>query len=298
MKPTACNAAIALDALVLLSIASAVLSPGYKNHLKRLESPSFPQASCRVYETLGYPRSTHANDHDTVRLRKALTAYHATPSCTMEQYLVIYKDLQTSSHWEAVCLKYTISGISSIRKTDSISKMNVPTHLPDANPSEGDLYGYLQYVTLMANPTEIDARTFCIACNQHVASVSLYYYLNHPATFVLNFAQHLTNETLSIGLVEQYQQNCRAPSGKPNAKSGSISSSNGKDSSSIDGGSGVKGMTTTTATLDNFQPTNLTELEGILPGFGNNALSTSGIVFSIRDAAVALAIVAGVMTTL
>ncbi|KAG0251651.1 hypothetical protein BG011_007466 [Mortierella polycephala] len=80
-----------------------------------------------------------------------------------------------------ICFKNTTSGASSNRELDSIKKMIARVQLPDANPNEDDLYGYLQYVTLMANPTGINARAFCTACNHQAADVFSYYYLNHLA---------------------------------------------------------------------------------------------------------------------
>lgn len=96
MKISSTIAAIALVATALSSTAEAALSAGCNTYLNSLSAASNPLAKCRVYSALGFPGLTHPNDHDTVKLQKALTEYCAQPACTSEQYAGVFKDLQTN----------------------------------------------------------------------------------------------------------------------------------------------------------------------------------------------------------
>ena len=95
MKFTTSIAAIALGA-VALSSADAAISAGCTTYLATLSAPTNPVAKCRVYTALGFPELTHAKDHDTAKLQKALTDYCAAPACPPEQYAGVFKDLQAN----------------------------------------------------------------------------------------------------------------------------------------------------------------------------------------------------------
>lgn len=95
MKFTTTVAVIALGATAISS-AQAALSAGCQTYLTGLSAPTNNLAKCRVYTALGFPGLTHANDHDTPKLQKAITDYCATPACTPEQYAGVYKDINTN----------------------------------------------------------------------------------------------------------------------------------------------------------------------------------------------------------
>jgi len=80
--------------------------------------------------------------------------------------------------------------------------------LPDANINEDDLYGYLQYVTPLTNPTNITATALCTTCNQQIANIFANYYSKSPAPFSLNFSQNLTSTFLNTVLADQYKGQC------------------------------------------------------------------------------------------
>jgi hypothetical protein len=123
--------------------------------------------------------------------------------------------------------------------------------LPDANINEDDLYGYLQYVTPLTNPTNITVASFCTSCNQQVANIFANYYNKNPAPFSLQFAQKLTSAYLNTVLADQYRGQCGLTTlGSPTAT-----------------GNGTPGE---------FQPTNVTEASMKPPGLDNGAAAGAG----------------------
>ncbi|KAF9570328.1 hypothetical protein EC968_001993 [Mortierella alpina] len=185
---------------------AAALSNDCEKFLKALDDPSNALGSCRVYTELGFPGITYAKDHDTPKLQKALTAYCATPACTIDKYM-------SPAQREAVCFQNAAkTGYCVI---DSMNEMIARGQLPDSNPNEDDLYGYLQYVTPMANPISISTAEFCTPCNQQIANIFSTYYAKTPAPFPLNFEQGLTSDTLNINIMDQYQRNCGVTLGRP-----------------------------------------------------------------------------------
>ncbi|KAF9273340.1 hypothetical protein BGZ68_001598 [Mortierella alpina] len=236
MKISSTIAAIALVATALSSTAEAALSAGCNTYLNGLSAASNPLAKCRVYSALGFPGLTHANDHDTVKLQKALTEYCAQPACTSEQYAGVYKDLQTNcaadmvpenqstlgatlymwymspAQREAVCLQDTTNNSTSC-VVQSINEMIARNQFPNANKNEDDLYGYLQYVTPMQSAKDTNATAFCTACNQKVANIFSNYYTKTPSTFLLNFDQKLDSTKLNGDLQYQYKTSCKVTLG-------------------------------------------------------------------------------------
>ena len=91
MKPTVAFSIATLFAV----LGDAALSPGCTSYLNSLDDPSSSLSKCRVYTALGFPNLTHANDHDTAKLQKAISTYCATPACSSAQYAGVFKDLQT-----------------------------------------------------------------------------------------------------------------------------------------------------------------------------------------------------------
>ncbi|KAF9968207.1 hypothetical protein BGZ70_005888 [Mortierella alpina] len=237
MKTSSAIAAIALVAAALSSTTEAAISPGCNTYLTSLSAASNPLAKCRVYSALGFPGLTHTNDHDTVKLQKALTEYCAQPACTTEQYAGVFKDLQTNCAadmvlenqatlgatlymWylsppqrEAVCLQDTTKNSTSC-VIESINEMIARGHIPNANKNEDDLYGYLQYVTPMMSAKDTNATAFCTSCNQQVANIFSNYYTKTPSTFLLNFDQKLDSAKLNGDLQYQYKTSCKAELGK------------------------------------------------------------------------------------
>ncbi|KAF9950311.1 hypothetical protein BGZ72_008007 [Mortierella alpina] len=234
MKISSTIAAIALVATALSSNAEGAVSAGCNTYLNGLSAATNPLAKCRVYSALGFPELTHANDHDTVKLQKALTTYCAQPACTSEQYAGVYKDLQancaadmvpenqatlgaTLYMWylspaqrEAVCLQDNKNSTCVI---DSINEMIARGQFPNANKNEDDLYGYLQYVTPMMSAKDTNATAFCTPCNQEVANIFSNYYTKTPSTFPLNFDQKLDSAKLNSDLQYQYKTSCQATLG-------------------------------------------------------------------------------------
>ncbi|KAF9562227.1 hypothetical protein EC968_005357 [Mortierella alpina] len=236
MKISSIIAAIALVATALSSTSEAAVSAGCNTYLTSLSAPSNRLARCRVYTALGFPGLTHANDHDTVKLQKALTEYCAQPACTSEEYAGVFKDLQancaadmvpeneetlsaTLYMWylspaqrEAVCLQDSTKNSTSC-VVESINEMVARGHIPNANKNEDDLYGYLQYVTPMQSAKDTNATAFCTSCNQQVANIFSNYYTKTPSTFPLNFAQKLDSAKLNGDLQYQYKTSCKATLG-------------------------------------------------------------------------------------
>ncbi|KAF9088302.1 hypothetical protein BGX23_007519 [Mortierella sp. AD031] len=233
MKFTTTVAALALGATAISS-AQAALSAGCTSYLNTLSAATNPLAKCRVYTALGFPGLTHAKDHDTVKLQKALTDYCATPACSPEQYAGVFKDIQTNCAadmvaenqadlgatmymWylspptrEAVCLQ---SSKNTTCVIESVNEMIARNQLPDNNPNQDDLYGYLQYVTPMMSAKGTNATAFCTQCNQQVANVFSVYYTKTPSPFNLNFAQKLGSANLNTDLTFQYKSSCSAALG-------------------------------------------------------------------------------------
>jgi hypothetical protein len=87
---------IAPDTIALSASVDAALSTGCTTYLDSLVTPLTPLANCKTYTALGFLAISHTNDHDIVKLQKALTAFCANPACTPEQYAGIYKVLQTN----------------------------------------------------------------------------------------------------------------------------------------------------------------------------------------------------------
>ncbi|KAF8928440.1 hypothetical protein EDD21DRAFT_368559 [Dissophora ornata] len=297
MKFTTSIAAIALGAIALSTSSTGVdaaLSAGCTAYLNDLAVATNPLAGCRVYTALGFPNITHTNDHDTVKLQKALTTYCATPACTADQYAGVYKGLQTNcaadmlaenqqtlgtvmymwymspAQRDAVCFQDATKTNSCV--IDSINEMIARAQLPDGNVNEDDLYGYLQYVTPMANPTGINATAFCTACNQQVANIFSNYYTKTPAPYTLNFSQNLTSATLNANLMDQYKRNCGATLGLPSVSSNSTGNS--------------------TAPAGSFQPTNLTQSSNKAP---TGSAAAAGQTYSMGGIIAALATVAGAL---
>ncbi|KAG0271995.1 hypothetical protein BGZ95_000133 [Linnemannia exigua] len=194
MKFTSTVAALALGAIAISSSAQAALSAPCSTYLTALSAPTNPLAKCRVYTALGFPALTHANDHDTVKLQKAITDYCATPACTPEQYAGVFKDINANCQadmvtanqadlgatmymWylsapqrEAIC---TQSSKNTTCVIDSINEMVARAQFPNDNKNEDDLYGYLQYVTPMMSAKGTNATAFCTQCNQQLTSAGL-----------------------------------------------------------------------------------------------------------------------------
>ncbi|KAF9957046.1 hypothetical protein BGZ70_009667 [Mortierella alpina] len=273
MKTPLSASVIALGALGLswcVTEVTAAISDGCSSFLKSLENPSNALRSCRVYTELGFPGITYAKDHDTPKLQKALSAYCATPACTTEQYVSLFKDLQAKCAadmvpenratlgaalymWymsppqrEAICFQNAAKTGNCV--IDSVNEMIARGQLPDSNPNEDDLYGYLQYVTPMANPINISTTEFCTPCNQQIANIFSTYYAKTPAPFPLNFEQGLTSDTLNINIMDQYQRNCGVTLGRPMSNSGDAPGA--------------------------FQPTNQTSNGMPPPAFGSGAAET------------------------
>ncbi|KAF9901786.1 hypothetical protein EC991_005668 [Linnemannia zychae] len=233
MKFTSTVAALAIGATAISS-AQAALSAPCTTYLTALSAPTNPLAKCRVYTALGFPGLTHANDHDTVKLQKAITDYCATPACTPEQYAGVYKDINancaadmvaanqadlgaTMYMWymsppqrESICLQ---SSKNTTCVIDSINEMVNRTQFPNDNKNEDDLYGYLQYVTPMMSAKGTDAAGFCTECNELVANVFSNYYTKNPSPYLLNFDQKLTSEKYNTDLTFQYKSTCKATLG-------------------------------------------------------------------------------------
>lgn len=237
MKTSSALAAIALVATALSSTTEAAISPGCSTYLTSLSAASNPLAKCRVYSALGFPALTGANDHDTVKLQKALTEYCAQPACTTEQYAGVYKDFQTNcaadmipenqdtlgatlymwylspAQREAVCLQDSTKNSTSC-VVESVNEMIARGQFPNANKNEDDLYGYLQYVTPMMSAKDTNATAFCTSCNQQVANIFSNYYTKSPSTFLLNFVQKLDSAKLNSDLQYQYKTSCKVDLGK------------------------------------------------------------------------------------
>ncbi|KAG0207186.1 hypothetical protein BGX28_001524 [Mortierella sp. GBA30] len=293
MKLTVSAATIVFGAIALSEYTALALSAGCSSYLDNLATPSNPLYSCRVYTALGFPDLTHANDHDTSKLEKALSTYCAAPACTADQYASVLNNLQANcaddmvpdnqatlgtvmymwymspAQREAVC--YKNAAMTSYCVIDSMNEMISRAQLPDSNPNEDDLYGYLQYVTPMASPINIDNVAFCTVCNQQIANIFSNYYTKNPAPFTLNFAQGLESETLNINLMDQYQRACGAALGKLMVVSGN--------------------------TPGAFQPTNSTGSGVLPPGLGSGAAGANKMV-SWKDATSAFAAIVGAMTIL
>ncbi|KAF8949943.1 hypothetical protein CPC16_002238 [Podila verticillata] len=227
MKPTAAFCIATLFAV----LGDAALSPGCSSYLNSLDDPSSALSKCRVYTALGFPNLTHANDHDTAKLQKAISTYCATPACSSAQYAGVFKDLQTKcgadmvsanaatlgtvlymwylspAQREAVC--YTDAKNNSC-VVNSVSEMIARAQFPDANPNEDDLYGYLQYVTPLTTVKGTNVTSLCTACNQQVANIFANYYTSNPSPFSLNFEQNLSSDVLKNDLLYQYKSNCNA----------------------------------------------------------------------------------------
>ncbi|KAG0088593.1 hypothetical protein BGZ93_002670 [Podila epicladia] len=227
MKPTTTFCVAALFAL----LGDAALSPGCASYLNTLDEPSNSLSKCRVYTALGFPNLTHAKDHDTAKLQKAISTFCATPACSSAQYAGVFKDLQSKCGadmvpsnaaslgtvlymWylsppqrEAVC--YTDSKNNSC-VVNSVREMIARAQFPDANPNEDDLYGYLQYVTPLTTVKGTNSTSLCTACNQQVANIFANYYTANPSPFSLNFEQNLSSDVLKNDLLYQYKSNCNA----------------------------------------------------------------------------------------
>ncbi|KAG9319467.1 hypothetical protein KVV02_007030 [Mortierella alpina] len=270
MRITLSAATIALGAIGLswcVADVTAELSDDCSKFLKGLEDPSNSLRSCRVYTELGFPAITYAKDHDTPKLQKALSAYCATPACTIDQYVGLFEGFQAKCAsdmvpdnratlgaalymWymsppqrEAICFQNAARTGNCV--IDSVNEMIARGQLPDSNPNEDDLYGFLQYVTPMANPINISTTEFCTPCNQQIANIFSTYYAKTPAPFPLNFEQGLTSNTLNVNIMDQYQRNCGVTLGKPVSNSGDASGA--------------------------FQPTNQTDSGMPPPAFGSGA---------------------------
>ncbi|KAF9337153.1 hypothetical protein BG006_006030 [Podila minutissima] len=272
MKFTTSIAAIALGA-VALSSADAALSAGCSTYLATLSTATNPLAKCRVYTALGFPELTHAKDHDTAKLQKALTDYCAAPGCTPEQYAGVFKDLQancasdmvaanqdtlgvTMYMWylsapqrDAVCLQNDAKTANCV--IESINTMIARAQFPNDNPNEDDLYTYLQYVTPMQSAKGTNATAFCTSCNQQVANIFSNYYTKTPSPFALNLAQSLTSASLNTDLMYQYKTTCSVNLGadfKPIKPTGTGAASSPKPSSTDAAKSGaMSGLTQSTA---------------------------------------------------
>ncbi|KAF9273923.1 hypothetical protein BGZ68_001094 [Mortierella alpina] len=245
MKTALSTSTVAFGAIGLswcVAKVAGVLSSGCNSFLNGLEDPSNPLHSCRVYTELGFPALTYAKDHDTPKLQKALSAYCATPACTDDQYAGLFQTLQSKcasdmvpdnqatlgaalylwymspAQREAICFQNAAKSGNCV--IDSVNEMIARGQLPDSNPNEDDLYGYLQYVTPMANPINISTAAFCTPCNQQIANIFSIYYARIPAPFPLNFEQGLTSDTLNINLMDQYQRNCGVTLGRPISTTG------------------------------------------------------------------------------
>ncbi|KAK3816935.1 MAG: hypothetical protein JOS17DRAFT_758608 [Linnemannia elongata] len=145
--------------------------------------------------------------------------------------------------------------------------------LPDANINEDDLYGYLQYVTPLANPTNITATAFCTSCNQQVANIFANYYNKNPAPFSLQFTQNLTSSYLNTVLSDQYRGQCGVTTlGSPTAT----------------------GSDTQVA----FQPTNVTEATSVRPPGLENGGAVVGQSVGLGSLVGALVLVASVFALL
>ncbi|KAF9959055.1 hypothetical protein BGZ72_010396 [Mortierella alpina] len=295
MRTTLSTSAIALAAIGVswcVTEVSAALSDGCSKFLSGLESTSNPLHSCRVYTELGFPGITYAKDHDTPKLQKALSAYCATPACTIDQYMGLFKDLQAKcasdmvpgnqetlgavlymwymspAQREAICFQNAAKTGNCV--IDSVNEMIARGQLPDSNPNEDDLYGYLQYVTPMANPINISTTAFCTPCNQQIANIFSTYYAKTPARFSLNFEQGWTSDTLNVNIMDQYQRNCGVTLGKPMSNSGNAPGA--------------------------FQPTNITDSGTPPPAFGSGAaearkqLSSGKVVAILASTAAIIAI--------
>ncbi|KAF9319290.1 hypothetical protein BG003_009500 [Podila horticola] len=268
MKFTSSIAAVALGAAALSS-ADAAISAGCTTYLATLSAA--PLAKCRVYTTLGFPELTHAKDHDTVKLQKALTDYCATPACPPEQYAGVFKDLQTNCAsdmvaanqdtlgatmlmWymsapqrDAICLQNDAKTSSCV--IESINAMIASAQLPDNNPNQDDLYGYLQYVTPMLSAKNTSATVFCTSCNEQVANIFSNYYTKTPSPFPLNFSQNLTSVSYNTDLVYQYKSTCQANLGadfKPTKPTGASGSPNPSSTDAAKNGA-MSGLTQSTA---------------------------------------------------
>ncbi|KAF9081645.1 hypothetical protein BGX23_000619 [Mortierella sp. AD031] len=293
MKLTSFTTAIAL-ALIAAATTEAVLSAGCNTYLNALAAPTHPLANCRVYTALGFPGITGAHDHDTAKLEKALTSYCATPACTDVQYAGVFKDLQANcgadmtadnqatlgtvmymwymspAEREAVCYQDITKNQHCV--ITSMNEMIERGQLPDANINEDDLYGYLQYVTPLTNPTNITATSFCTSCNQQIANIFANYYNKTPAPFSLNFAQNLTSAFLNTVLADQYRGFC----GVTNLGSPSV--------------------TIGTATPGGFQPTDVTDTVVKPPSLDSGATGVQSV--GLGSFVGALAFVASVFALL
>ncbi|KAF8933318.1 hypothetical protein BGZ47_010924 [Haplosporangium gracile] len=294
MKFFSFTSAIAL-ALTAATTTEAALSAGCNTYLNSLAAPNHPLAICRVYTALGFPAITGAHDHDTAKLEKILTTYCATPACTADQYAGVYKDLQANcgadmipenqetlgtvlymwylspAQREAVCYQDTTKNTHCV--ITSMNEMIERGQLPDANINEDDLYGYLQYVTPLANPTNITATSFCTSCNQQVANIFANYYNKVPSPFLLQFTQNLTSAFLNTALSDQYRGQCGVTTlGSPTAT--------GNDNPGA------------------FQPTNVTETVNFKPPGLDNGAVVVGQSVGLGSLAGALTIVASVLALL
>lgn len=268
------------------SPAPSTLSTACSTYLNSLADPTNALYKCRVYTALGFPGLTHANDHDTGKLQTALTSYCAAPACTAAQYSTVYQSLQTNcaadmntanqatlgtamymwymspAQREAVCFQDATKTNSCV--VDSINEMIARAQLPDNNPNEDDLYGYIQYVTPFVNMAGLNATQFCTPCNQQVANIFSNYYSKTPSPFSLNFAQNLTSATLNANILYMYKSNCGVTLGLPTSTGNST-------------------------TPGSFTPTNLTQA-----GKPSNA-AVAGASYSIGAVVAAVATLAGAM---
>ncbi|KAF9915112.1 hypothetical protein FBU30_002180 [Linnemannia zychae] len=233
MKFTTTVATLALGATAISS-AQAAVSAECSAYLTSLSAPTNPLSKCRVYTSLGFPGLTHTNDHDTVKLQKAITDYCATPACTADQYAGVWKDINakcaadmvsanqadlgaTMYMWymsppqrDAICLQ---SSKNTTCVIDSINEMIARAQFPNDNKNEDDLYGYIQYVTPLQSPKGTNATAFCTSCNQQVANIFSNYYTKTPSPYVLNFDQKLTSANYNTDLQYQYKAACKATLG-------------------------------------------------------------------------------------
>lgn len=144
---------------------------------------------------------------------------------------------------DAICLQ---SSKNTTCVIDSINEMIARAQLPDDNPNQDDLFGYLQYVTPVLS-AKGNNTAFCTSCNQQVANIFVNYYTKSPSPYVLNFDQKLTSEKYNSDLSYQYKSSCQVTLGadfKPKADSNSTDSSkpagqDGKDGKGNAGQSAV-----------------------------------------------------------
>ncbi|KAF9581196.1 hypothetical protein BGW38_001876 [Lunasporangiospora selenospora] len=176
-------------------VVEAVLSSGCSSFINSLSDASNPLKHCRVYTALGFPELTHAKDHDTEKLQKALTAYCTNnPACTADQYSSVYTNLVKNC-----------AGDMTPENQGSIATVLYMWYL---SPAQREAICFL----------DTDAKSTNGSGTSCVANIFVNHFTRMPAPFPLSLVspqeqttspgQNLTSDYLKMNLLDQYKRNC------------------------------------------------------------------------------------------